>query len=248
VLLFPPFLELLLAGIIRPFYRVRAHGPGADYIPTSGPLVVVCNHSAYLDPFWLGKVVPRKLTPMMTSVFYDRPGLRFLMRWVVGAIRVQASRFRREAPELDEAVALLRRGGCLLLFPEAILRRDEDKMLRNFGQGVWRILREVPDTPVVVCWLEGGWGSYASYKGGAPFVNKRWDRGRPIDIAIAEPAVIPPEVLADQRQTRTYLMRACLACRAYLGLEVPTEIEAEDEGFTQSSQQSSGNPHESSSS
>jgi 1-acyl-sn-glycerol-3-phosphate acyltransferase len=154
--LLPPFLELLLAGLMWPFYRVRAHGPGRDRVPTSGPLVVVCNHSAYLDPFWLGKVMPRKLTPMMTSVFYDRPMLRWLMRWVVGAIRVQASRFRREAPELDEAVALLRRGGCLLLFPEAILRREEEKLLRNFGQGVWRILREVPDTPVVVCWLEGG--------------------------------------------------------------------------------------------
>jgi hypothetical protein len=96
--------------------------------------------------------------------------------------------------------------------------------------------------------LAGGWGSYASYKDGPPFVNKSLDRGRRIDIAIAEPAVVPPEVLADQRQTRTYLMRACLACRKHLGLAVPAEIEAEEESFTDSSQQSSGNPQESSSS
>lgn len=245
--LFPPFLELLLAGALWPSYRIRGHGPGLHNMPTSGPLIVICNHSAYLDPFWLGKLVPRKLTPMMTSVFYDKPALRWLMRWVVGAIRVQASRFRRDAPELDEAVALLRRGGCLLLFPEAILRRDEDRLLRNFGQGVWRILREAPETPVVLCWLEGGWGSYASYKDGPPFVNKRLDWARRIDIAFAEPAPLPAEVLADQRQTRTYLMRACLACRAHLGLEVPLGVEAEDD-LTQSSQQSTGNPHESSSS
>ena len=61
-----------------------------------GPLLVVANHAAWLDTLWLAKVLPRRLTPMMTSVFYDLPGMRFLMRHVAGAIRVQASTFRRE--------------------------------------------------------------------------------------------------------------------------------------------------------
>src|SRR5207249_3648116 len=149
-------------------------------------LLIVANHSAYVDPFWVGKVIPRKLTPMMTSLFYDRPVLRWLMRWVVGAIRVEESRFRRQAPELAEAVAVLRRGGCVLVFPEAVLRRREDQLLRMFGQGVWHILREVPDTPVLVCWIEGGWGSLTSYRGGPPFASKPLDWGRPIDVVLAE--------------------------------------------------------------
>jgi 1-acyl-sn-glycerol-3-phosphate acyltransferase len=151
------------------------------------------------------------------------------MRWVVGAIRVEQSRFRREAPELASAAEVLRKGGCLLVFPEAILRRKEEQLLRNFGRGVWSLLREQPHVPVVTCWIEGGWGSFASYKGGPPFKNKKMDWRRRIDVAVAEPQVIPPEILADQKLTRAHLMRTCLGCRAYLGLEAPGDVPADDE-------------------
>ena len=62
--------------------------------------------------------------------------------------------------------------------------------------------------------------------------NKSLDWGRRIDIAVAEPRVLDPAVLADQRATRSYLMRACLECRRYLGLEVP-EAEAAGGGATE---------------
>jgi 1-acyl-sn-glycerol-3-phosphate acyltransferase/MFS family permease len=220
-------LELIWHGIIVPQYRVRAHGPGVATFPRSGPVLLVANHAAYGDPFWLGVVVPRAMTPMMTSFFYDRPVIHFIMSRVIGAIRVPQSRFRREIPELRDAVEALRRGECLLIFPEARLRRNEEPMLRPFGQGVWHILREQPDTPVVVCWIEGSWGSYLSYCHGPPFTNKRPDFRRRIDIAFAEPKVLDPSVLADARSTRKYLMRACLECRKYLGLAVPDQPSAE---------------------
>jgi 1-acyl-sn-glycerol-3-phosphate acyltransferase len=207
--------------ILMPMYRIRAFGPGRDMIPTTGPLLIVANHAAYLDPFWVCKVIPRQVTPMMTSVFYDLPVLRWLMVHVVHAIRVPAVSFRREAPELGDAISILRRGGCVLIFPEAILRRRADVLLRPFGQGAWHVLQELPDTPVLVCWVEGGWGSFASYKGGPPLKGKRPDLLRRIDIGVSAPAPLPAEVLADQKATRAWLMRACLECRRFLGLEVP---------------------------
>jgi 1-acyl-sn-glycerol-3-phosphate acyltransferase len=231
MVLWMPLLELVLAWVVLPFYRIRAHGPGMDRIPATGPLLIVCNHSTYVDPFLLGKVAPRRLTPMMMSVFYDKPVLRWLMRHVVGAIRVERRQYRREVPELREVVSALDRGEAVLIFPEGILRRKEEQILRPFGRGVWLILQERPATSVVVCWVEGGWGSYASYKDGPPFVNKRLDFGRPIDVAIAEPEVLPAEVLADHRQTREYLWRKCLGCRRYLGLEVPVDGPAEEDGL-----------------
>jgi 1-acyl-sn-glycerol-3-phosphate acyltransferase len=165
--------------------------------------------------------MPRHVTPMMTSVFYDLPVIRWLMLHVVRAIRVPAATFRREAPELHDAVAVLRRGGCVMIFPEAILRRRANVLLRPFGQGVWHVLQELPDTPVLVCWIEGGWGSFASYDQGPPLKGKRPDLLRRIDVGVGEPAPLPPEVLADQKTTRAWLMHACLECRRYLGLEVP---------------------------
>jgi 1-acyl-sn-glycerol-3-phosphate acyltransferase len=211
--------ELVLEAVYLVMYRFRAAGPGLDRFPHKGPVLVIANHCAWLDPTWLGKVLPRAVIPMMTSAFFDLPVIRWIMVHLVGAIRVQAAAYRREAPELRQAIAALDRGRCVVLFPEGAMRRGDDRPLRMFGQGVWHILRERPETPLVVCWIEGGWGSYFSYKGGPPTRNKRLDVRRLIQIAVGAPHLINPELLADQRRTRLELMRECLQMRRYLGLD-----------------------------
>lgn len=220
-MLLRPALEQTMEILLMPIYRMSAAGPGVGKVPLDGPVLIVANHTAWFDPMWLGKVIPRKIVPMMGSGFYDLPFMRWLMASVVGAIRIQESKFRREAPELAEGIALLDRGGCLVLFPEGRLRRVPEPSVRQFGRGVWHILHERPKTPVVVCWIEGGWGSYVSYCNGHPTKNKRPDFWRQIQIAVSEPQILPDEILADPRSTRTYLMQACLNARGYLGLAVP---------------------------
>jgi len=219
--LYPQAVEQILEILLTPMYRVRTHGLSRNLIPREGPLLIVANHAAYLDPFWLCKMLPRKVTPMMTSAFFDLPFIRWSMVHIVNAIRVPVARFRREAPELRDAIAVLRQGGCVLIFPEAQLRRRADQPLRMFGQGVWRILQEVPQTPVLACWIEGGWGSFTSYFNGLPLRGKRLDCWRRIDIALETPQVLDPALLADQHATRQYLMRKCLESRRYLNLPVP---------------------------
>ncbi len=228
-LFFRQVAEESVAVLLGPCYRVRTHGPGLDVFPQQGPLLVLANHAAWFDPLWLGKVLPRRLTPLMISIFYDKPVLHWLMARVIRAIRVLDSPYRREAPELEEAVAVLDRGGCVLIFPEGVLRRKDELPLRPFGQGVWRILRERPSTPVVVCWIEGGWGSLTSHCKGPPLAHKPLDWRRPIDIAVEPPQVLDPEVLADQHATRRYLYQACLDARQHLGLEPPAQAPAVEE-------------------
>ncbi len=228
-------VELGIEILLFPMYRIRAHGPGLASFPRDSPLIVVANHSAWLDPVWLAKVLPRRLIPMMTSVFYDLPVIRWLMVHVAQAIRVQASTFRREVPELKEAVAVLDRGECLVIFPEGAMRKRADRPVRQFGQGVWHILRERPSTPVVCCWIEGGWGSYFSYCNGLPTKNKAFDIRRRIDIAVTASQVLPADLLENQKTTRSFLMQACLEARAILGLEVPTletAVDSKDEEET----------------
>jgi 1-acyl-sn-glycerol-3-phosphate acyltransferase len=212
-------LEQVLEFLIWPMYRIRAHGPGKDSVPHYGPLLVIANHTAYFDPIWLAKVMPRRLTPMMTSLYYDLPVLRFFMARVFHVIRVEWSTFRREAPELESAIAALDRGECVLLFPEGWVRRTAEVTLRKFGQGVVRILQQRPQTPVVFCWIEGGWGTFTSYYLGPPGRNKPLDFRRRIDIAIESPQILDAAVLADQRAARQHFLQACLDCRRYLGLE-----------------------------
>jgi 1-acyl-sn-glycerol-3-phosphate acyltransferase len=212
-------LEQLAELLFAPFYCVTAHGPGVRDLPLRGPVLIVANHSAWFDPAWLGAIVPRPLTPMMTSTFYDLPGLRWLMRYVIGAIRVQAHQLRRtDLPELADAVAALDRQAALVVFPEGRLRRSAEQVLHRFGQGVWHILRQRPTTLVVCCWIEGGWGSYTSYYNGPPTKNKPWQLRRSIRIGMSAPIVLSATALTDHMTTRTVLMNGCLAARAHLGL------------------------------
>lgn len=223
VLLMRATLENILDLALWPVYRLHVYGPGVGQLPPHGPLLLVVNHSSYVDPVWVGQVVPRFIHPMMTSLFYDVPVLRWWLAHVFQVIRVEATPFRHEAPELAEAVAMLKRGRYVLIFPEAMLRRTDEQLLRPFGQGVWHILREVPETPVVTLWIEGGWGSFFSYKNGLPGKNKRFDWWRRISIAIGEVRPVPAAILADRRTTREYLRQTCLECRRYIGLDVPGE-------------------------
>jgi len=222
-------VELAFEWALLPLYRITAEGPGCLTFPREGPVLLVANHSAWLDPFWIGKVFPRRNIPMMTSLFYDLPGLRWLLVRFVQPIRVQAATYRRDVPELLEAKAALDRGEVLLLFPEGSMRKREDRPLKQFGQGIWHILQETPHVPVVVCWIEGGWGSFFSYWSGQPTKNKRFDFFRRIRIGVSEPHLVPAGILADLRATREYLMRACLAARAHLGLEPLGLGNAEDD-------------------
>ncbi|MCS6849895.1 MAG: 1-acyl-sn-glycerol-3-phosphate acyltransferase [Gemmataceae bacterium] len=228
-------LELALELLLWPVYRFVVTGPGLGRVPLSGPLLVYANHTAYTDPFWVAKVIPRRLIPMMTSVFYDKPIIRWLMAKVVHAIRIEASSCRREAPELRQGIEVLDRGGALLIFPEGWLRRVPEPVVRRFGRGIWHILRERPQTPIVACWIEGGWGSYLSYFKGPPGKNKRLDWWRPIAIAVGEPFCLSADILQDHRLTRTVLMERCVLLRRELGLEagrMPLEtatVEAEEE-------------------
>jgi 1-acyl-sn-glycerol-3-phosphate acyltransferase len=199
-------------------YRVRAGGPGLSQIPLRGPVLIIGNHAAWFDPLWVGKIVPRPIYPMMTSRFFDKPVLRWLMSRVVQAIRVPEVNFRRDAPELKDAIGVLDRGECLMIFPEGAMRRKEEQPLRQFGQGVWRILQQRPQTPVIACWIEGSWGCYFSYYNGLPTMNKRLDFRRPIDIAFGPLQRMPADLLNDQRAIRSLLMEACSDARRYLGL------------------------------
>src|SRR5947209_1536480 len=42
--------ECLLEWPIRVMYRLRAIGPGMEKLPRTGPVLVIANHSTYLDP------------------------------------------------------------------------------------------------------------------------------------------------------------------------------------------------------
>lgn len=215
------FVELVVQVALTPMYRIEAIGPGLSKFPDGEPVLLIANHTAYADPFWLGSVVRHRFYPMMTSTFYDLPFVSFMMRRVVGAIRVPAGSHRRDAPELKEASALLASGKCVLIFPEATLRKVPEPVMRRFGRGVALLLAEHPNAWVVPAWIEGGWGSYFSNFNGPPMTGKPIDFWRTIRIGIGEPRKIDPSLLANHLKTRAALQQAVYDCRGLLGLDIP---------------------------
>ena len=215
--LFRPAFELSLEPIVWLIYNVTGRGSGLKHFPRTGACIVLANHACWLDPLFLAKVIPRPITPMMTSRFYNLPVLRRLMI-MFGVIQVTEKAIKKETPEIRQAIDALDRGECLVIFPEGYLRRTEEQPLRRFGQGLWQILQARPNTPLFACWIEGGWGSYTSYWNGPPTKNKKLDFRRNVKVAVLPAAVARPEVLADHMQTRYYLMNLVGVARLELGL------------------------------
>jgi 1-acyl-sn-glycerol-3-phosphate acyltransferase len=236
--LFRPVFETSLEPLVWFMYRIYGRGEGLKDFPETGACIVIANHACWLDPLFLAKVLPRPVTPMMTSRFYNLPVLQRLML-AFGVIRVSEKAIKKDTPEIAEAIAALDRGECLVIFPEGYLRRTEEQPLRRFGQGIWQILLARPETPLYACWIEGGWGSYTSYFNGKPTRNKKPDVRRPIDVCVSPATVISAELLDDHLHTRYHLMNRVGAARSALGLPAlpPFELPAKaDERLDESAE------------
>jgi 1-acyl-sn-glycerol-3-phosphate acyltransferase len=217
--LFRPAFELTVEPVLWLMYRIRGKGPGLERFPRTGACLVLANHACWFDPIFLAKVIPRPITPMMTSRFYDLRLIVRLMR-AFGVIRVPDKALKKDAPEVREALAALDRGECVVVFPEGYLRRSTARPLRRFGQGAWQLLKARPETPVFTAWIEGAWGSYTSYFNGPPTKNKKKDLRRPLAVGVSAATKIPPDVLAEHLRTRIHLMNLVIAARAHLGLDL----------------------------
>jgi 1-acyl-sn-glycerol-3-phosphate acyltransferase len=215
--LFRPAFEMTLEPVVWVLYKIHGRGNGLKDFPRAGPCIVIANHACWLDPLFLAKVLPRPITPMMTSRFYNLPLMRRLMI-AFGVIEVTEKAIKKDTPEIREAIAALDRGECLVIFPEGYLRRTEEQPLRRFGQGIWQILQAKPNTPIYACWIEGGWGSYTSYLNGLPTKNKKLDFRRPLGVGVSPATTVPAEMLTDHMRTRFHLMNLVGAARTHLGL------------------------------
>ncbi|OLT15404.1 acyl-phosphate glycerol 3-phosphate acyltransferase [Pseudonocardia sp. CNS-139] len=98
--------------LFRPFYRLQVHH--RDRIPAAGPVVLVANHSAFVDgPLLFGLLGRRTVFWVKHEMFTGPVGF--------GLLRIGQIPVRRGAPDrrpLTAAVEVLRAGGLVGVFPE----------------------------------------------------------------------------------------------------------------------------------
>lgn len=134
---------------IRLFLRVyhRVEIEGLEHVPTRGPFLVVGNHISVLDPFYIAAVLPGQVSFMAKEESFSHPVSRWFLERV-GAFPV--NREGVDTRSLRTALALLKYGKSVGLFPEGG-RRESDPLTELKEGAAWLAIRsDVPILPVVI--------------------------------------------------------------------------------------------------
>ena len=144
------------AAVMRPILNliVKRDWRGGEKLPKSGPAIVVCNHISYLDPltfshFLYNNGAPRYLGK--ESVF-KIPIIGFIIK---SAGQIPVKRESRDAIQgYEHAIAVLKAGHLLGVYPEGTLSRDPELWPMKGKTGVARLALQT-GVPVYPC---ASWG------------------------------------------------------------------------------------------
>ncbi|MFC1407927.1 lysophospholipid acyltransferase family protein [Streptacidiphilus sp. N1-12] len=182
-LVYPPII-----GTARTLFRaldLKIEIIGADNVPRTGGAVLVSNHVSYLDFIFAGwgalKAGKRKTRFMAKDDVFKHRISGPLMR---GMKHIPVDRSDGQ-PAYETAVAALRAGEVVGVFPEATISRSF--VLKKFKTGAARMAADagVPLLPMAV------WGTQRLWTKGRPKTLTR--RHTPITIIIGEPIRLTPE-------------------------------------------------------
>jgi 1-acyl-sn-glycerol-3-phosphate acyltransferase len=141
------FARVLLVAAVTVYGRFRVEGDVV--IPASGSAIVVANHPSDVDPILLGVSFPRTLHFMGDVVQFRRGFVGPVIRRLAAFPIDKGSPDRRS---LETALALLRRGEVVALFPEGDLYRQAEP--EPFGPGIG-FLAARSGAPVIPVCLTG---------------------------------------------------------------------------------------------
>ena len=122
---------------------------GVELIPLTGGLIVASNHISFWDPPMIGAAIPREVHFLAKDELFSTPLLGPLIR------SVNAIPIRRGVADLSgmsRAIAKLRDGGGLLMFPEGSRMRDGELHPPRPGVGMLAVSADVAIAP---CFVSG---------------------------------------------------------------------------------------------
>ena len=155
-------LYAVLKPIVVMLFRLlcRLEARGTEHVPRDGSLMLVANHSSFLDPPLVGAVAPRPLGFLAKEELFRLPLFGRLI-WGLNARPLR--RAGADPKALRTALRLLEEGRALLVFPEGT--RGDEGTLRTpkAGAGMLAVLSGVPVVPV---YIEGS--------------GRVWPRGRTV--------------------------------------------------------------------
>ena len=161
-------------------YRLRVSG--REHVPAKGGAVIAANHCSYLDPPVLAGCSNRRIVHFMArDTLFSNP----LARWFFPRVGVIAlDRTKGDLGALKKAIATLKEGRVIGLFPEGT--RSPDGQMRAAKGGIGFLIAK-GDVPVVPLYISG---TFAAFPKGA-------DKFRPGRlVARFGPPIAPEEIRA----------------------------------------------------
>ncbi len=134
-------------GIAVPIVRLwgRLDIEGLEHVPAEGPLLIVGNHDSYWDPVVIGiaAIERRQIRALSKSSLWKVKGLSKMLD---GMGQIPIERGSGDAGALDRAIAELRAGSCIGIFPEGTRSLGRELRPRS---GLGRLVAAVPEAVVV---------------------------------------------------------------------------------------------------
>ncbi len=172
----------VLGPIISTVFRPTIEG--AENVPSTGPVIVVCNHLSFVDSIFLPLAIPRRMSYLAKSDYFTGSGLRgTIMRWfftAAGQLPIDRAGGKASEASLNTGLQVLAEGRVLGLYPEGT--RSPDGRLYRGRTGVARMVLEahVPVIPVAVI----GTDKVMPLGAKLPSVRKVFVRiGQPLDFS-----------------------------------------------------------------
>ena len=145
-------LYSLVATLLSPcawWGRARIRGP--ERVPGRGPVLVVPNHDSQWDPVVVGVMLRRRrqLRFLARANLWKIPGLGPILD---GLHQIPVERGTHDERALSNAIAALRSGQAVCVFPEGRLSRGQPLPAHR---GAGRLAQAVPEAQVVLCAITG---------------------------------------------------------------------------------------------
>jgi len=172
------FIRYLIGTLVSQHYKLQVLG--MQNIPSSGGVLMLGNHTSYLDWAIIQMACPRRVRFVMARSFYERWYLKkFLDFFGVVPISHAASKQALETIE-----TLLNQGEVVVLFPEGSVSRTGQ--VGVFHRGFERAVTNT-DAVIIPFYLKGLWGSVYSFASPKHREMSRLRRTRDVAVYFGKP-------------------------------------------------------------
>ena len=150
------FFVLLVKPLVLVLLGINARG--RDYLPKSGPAIIVANHNSHLDTLALMALLPLTVLGNVRPVaagdyFLKNKWLKWFSLKIIGIVPIDRHPVEKGASVLAPLVDALDNGAILILFPEGT--RGEPESMGKLKSGVAHLLASRPHTPVTPVFFQG---------------------------------------------------------------------------------------------